>query len=134
VTTNDSTADILSVIRRIDSAWREGPPDEIVARVTPLLDPDVVFCDNNFQPVARGASVCAASYEGFVRMATVREFSAPDPQIHVAGDTAMAVCPWTMTYTLKGENYTESGHALVVFNRAGGEWRVMWRAMVPASS
>jgi ketosteroid isomerase-like protein len=94
----------------------------------------VVFCDNNFRPVARGASVCAASYEGFVRMATVRDFSAPDPDIHVVGDTATAVCPWTMTYMLKGETYTESGHDLMVFNRADGQWRVMWRAMVPAAS
>lgn len=134
VTTNDPAADIRSVIRRIDSAWREGPADEIVARLMPLFDPDVVFCRENFQPVARGASVCAASYESFVRMATVREFSAPDPDIHVAGDTAMAVCPWTMTYTLNDQTYTESGHSLMVFNRAGGQWRVMWRAMVPTAS
>ena len=41
---------------------------------------------------------------------------------------------WHDGRALKGETYTESGHAVMVFNRAGGEWRVMWRAMVPASS
>jgi len=132
--TNDPSAEILSVIRRINSAWLDGPPEEIVGRVKPLLDPNVVTCGPNFQVVARGADANAASYESFVRMATVREFSAPDPDIHVSGDTAMAVCPWTMTYTLNDQTYTESGHALLVFNREGGQWRVMWRAMLPAAS
>jgi ketosteroid isomerase-like protein len=134
VTASDPSAEILSIIRRINSAWLDGPPEEITARVAPLLDPDVVFCGSSFQALARGARTCAASYEGFVRSATVREFSAPDPVIHIAGDTAIAVCPWTMTYTLDDKTYTESGHDLMVFNRRGADWRVMWRAMMPASS
>ena len=134
MTTSDAKAQILAVIHRINSAWLEGPPGEIVERVTPCLDANVVACGPNFQVVARGASALATSYLDFVRMATVREFTAPDPEIHVTGDTATAVCPWTMTYTLNDQTYTESGHELVVFNRHGGEWRVMWRAMLPASS
>jgi ketosteroid isomerase-like protein len=78
--------------------------------------------------------MCAKSFEDFVRMATVRECSLPDPQIHVVGDTATAVCPWTMTYTLNDATYTESGHDFLVFRRTGTDWRVMWRAMVPAAS
>lgn len=132
--TSDPATEILSVIRRITSAWLDGPPEEIVERVLPLLEPNVVMCGPNFQVIARGADTLAASYEQFVRSATVREFSAPDPDIHASGDTAVAVCPWTMTYTLNDQTYTESGHDLLVLNRAGGQWRVVWRAMVPASS
>ena len=133
MTTNEARADILAVIRRISSAWRDGPPDEIVARITPCLDANVVFCSSNFQAVARGAVACATSYEKFVQTATVREFAAPDPEIHVAGTTATAVCPWTMTYTLNDQTYTESGHDVLVLTRNGGDWRVMWRALMPAS-
>jgi hypothetical protein len=134
MTTENSAAEILSVIRRIDSAWRNGPPDEIVARITPCFDENVVFCASNFRVVASGAQACAASYEQFVRMATVRAFEAPDPEIHVAGEAATAVCPWTMTYTLNNETYTESGHVVFVFTHRSGEWRAMWRAMLPAPS
>jgi hypothetical protein len=134
VNTQDASADIRAVIRRINSAWLDGPADAITTALLPCFDESVVFCGPSFQVVARGATACVSSYEAFVRMATVREFDAPAPDIHVAGETATAVCPWTMTYTLNEQTYTESGHDLLVLNRRGGEWRVMWRALVPAST
>jgi ketosteroid isomerase-like protein len=132
MSSNDPRAEILGIIRRVNAAWLEGPPGEIVARVAPCFAPDIVICGPNFQVVARGRDACAASYESFVRMATVREFVAPDPEIHVTGDTAVAACPWSMTYTLNDATYTEKGHDLLVFDRHGSEWLVVWRAMLPA--
>lgn len=134
MTTENSAAEILSVIRRITAAWLDGPPGEIIARVTPCFDENVVFCASNLQVVASGAEACAASYEKFVRMATVHELKSPDPEIHVAGEAATAVCPWTITYTLNNETYTESGHDILAFTRRNGEWRLMWRAMLPTPS
>jgi len=43
MTPETSAAEILSVIRRITAAWLDGPPGEIVARVTPCFDENVVF-------------------------------------------------------------------------------------------
>ena len=135
VSAGAAKAEIQSVIRRINAAWLDGPPDAITATVTPCFDANAVICGGpDFQVVVRGASACARSFEDFVRMATVRECSLPDPEIHVVGDTATAVCPWTMTYTLKDQTYTESGHDILVFRRSGADWRVMWRAMVAAAS
>ena len=135
MTMGDAHAEILSVIRRITAAWHDGPPGEIVASITPCFDANAVICGGpKLQAVASGADACAASYETFVRMATVREFAAPDPDIYVAGDAATALCPWTMTYTLNNETYTESGHDLLVFTRRDGNWRVMWRTLLPATS
>ena len=134
MTNQDASADVRAVIRRINSAWLDGPADAITTALLPCFDESVVFCGPTFQAVARGATACAASYEQFVRTATVRDFDAPAPDIHVAGETATAVCPWTMTYTLDEATYTESGHDLLVLTRRGGEWRVMWRALVPAST
>jgi len=134
MSTEDPGADVRAVIRRITAAWLEGPASEIVARVTPCFDANAVVCGADFKVVVRGAAACAKSYEDFVRMATVREFTAPDFEVHVAGGTATAACPWTMTYTLNGETYTERGHDLLVLRRDGSDWRVMWRAMLPAPS
>ena len=69
-----------------------------------------------------------------VHAATVRELAAPDPDIYLTGDTAVAVCPWSMTYVLNGTTYSESGHDVLVFNRHDAEWRAVWRAPLPAAT
>lgn len=134
MSSEDSGTEVLAVIRRITDAWLNGPPSEIVARVLPCFDADAVTYGYapTLRIIARGGDTCAKSYEDFVRMATVNEFTTRDPEVHVAGDAATAVCPWTMTYTLNGDTYTESGHEILVFRRDGFDWRVMWRAMLPA--
>jgi hypothetical protein len=60
----------------------------------------------------------------------VKAFTAQDPTIDVAGDTAIAQYQWQMTYVLAGQEYTEQGHDLFVFSRIGGEWSVVWRALL----
>jgi len=134
VNAQDPRADVLAIIRRITAAWLDGPPDAIVERVRPCFDNNAVTYGYapGFRLVARGGDVCARSYEDFVRAATVREFAARDPDVQVTGNTATAVCPWSMTYTLNGETYTESGHEILVFRHDGSDWRVTWRAMLPA--
>jgi Tfp pilus assembly protein PilW len=134
MTTDDAVADIRSVIDRINTAWLDGPPDAIVARVAPCFDANAVMYAPGFQLAATGAVACAASYEEFVRMATVRDCTFRDPAIHIVGDCATAVCPWTITYTLNANTYTESGHDILVLRRAEAQWRVVWRTMVPAPS
>ena len=69
-----------------------------------------------------------------VNAATVRELAAPDPDIYLTGDTAVAVCPRSMTYLLNGTTYSESGHDVLVFNRHDAEWRAVWRAPLPAAT
>ena len=72
-----------------------------------------------------------AEFLGIIRR-VVREFADPDPEIHLTGDTAVAVCPWSMTYVLNGTTYSESGHDVLVFNRHDAAGRTVWRAMLPA--
>jgi ketosteroid isomerase-like protein len=134
MTIDDAIADIRSVIHRINTAWVDGPPDDIVARIAPCFDANAVLYAPGFKIAATGAVAIAQGYEKFVRMATVHECTLGDLAIHVVGDCATAVCPWTIRYTLNGTTYTESGHDILVFRRAEAQWCVAWRTMVPASS
>ena len=66
----------------------------------------------------------------FTSQAEVKAFTAEDPTIDVAGDTAVAQYQWQMTYVLAGQEYTEQGHDLFVFSRIEGSWLVVWRALL----
>ena len=61
VNTQDASADIRAVIRRINSAWLDGPADAITTALLPCFDESVVFCGSSFQVVARGATACVSS-------------------------------------------------------------------------
>ena len=124
---------VRSVIDRINAAWLHGPPNEIVARVEPCFHNDAVVYGPDFQVVARGSARIAASFRDFVTTATVEQCTLGDPSIDVVGDTATAVCPWKMIYTLNGVTYTESGHDVLVFTHDDTGWRVVWRMMVPSA-
>jgi hypothetical protein len=102
MTPNDSRAEILALIQRVNSAWLEGPPGDVVARVAPYLAQDTMVYGPDFQVVARGRDACAASYE------------------------------WSMTYTLNDATYSETGREVIVFNHHESDWRAVWRAMLPA--
>lgn len=130
-----TATDVRGVIDRINAAWLEGPPDEIPARIGACFHRDAVICGGpDFRVVARGGAACAASYVEFVRSATVNDCTLDAPAIEIVGDTATAVCPWTMTYTFNEKTYTESGHDILVLRRDSRDWLVIWRTLVPKSS
>ena len=52
------------------------------------------------------------------------------PSVDVFGRSAVAVCPWEMTYELSGKQYRETGHDTLVFTRETGRWLVVWRLML----
>lgn len=44
-----------------------------------------------------------------------------DPAIGVSDRTAVAFYEWTMVYTMKEQQYRESGHGVFVLTRADGK-------------
>jgi ketosteroid isomerase-like protein len=70
-------------------------------------------------------------YVDFVRAAAVKECTLDEPTIHVAGDTAVATCRWSMRWERDGRESTESGFDVFAFTRAEGRWLACWRALLP---
>lgn len=122
------------LLNRINDAWLKRPPGEISGVLQDCFDPRMVIKGPGFQPLAQGSKACARSYEDFVRQATVRCCKVSEPDIDLYGNTAVATYSWEMTYELNGQVYDESGHDLFVLTRDEGQWRAVWRAMLPSAA
>jgi hypothetical protein len=88
----------------------------------------------NLQLMSESREKSIQSYADFVRQAKVKEFSAGDTEIDLAGPTAIASYSWTMTYELEGQEYTETGYDVFALSRTDGRWVATWRALLPASA
>jgi ketosteroid isomerase-like protein len=124
--------DVRRLLERINGAWLQGTSETVEAALDGCFHEEVVFRGPGMELLGRGRDVCAGSYAGFLRQATVRECTLSEPEIDLAGDTAVASYGWEMTYQLDGTEYSESGRDLFVLARGEGGWRAVWRAMLPA--
>lgn len=91
---------------------------------------DIVMRGPGFALAGKGREAAVQSYVDFTTQAEVKAFTADEPSIDVAGDTAVAQYQWQMTYVLAGQEYTEQGHDLFVFSRIEGDWLVVWRTLL----
>lgn len=116
---------VRRAVGEINALWRAKRYDEIGG----LLAEDVVIAPPGRSERVRGREAYVQSYRDYDAAATTLEFSSGEPQIDLIGDTAVAVCPFAITYELQGQRYRERGHDLLVFAREGGRWLVVWRTM-----
>ena len=121
-------AALRASVLAINDRWRSRRYDEI----GDLLAQAVVLAPPGFGTRVRGRGAYVQSYRDYDAAARTLEFSAGEPQIDLAGDTAVAVCPFDVTYELDGTRYHDRGHDILVFSRMGGEWKVVWRSMQAA--
>ncbi|UCC72218.1 MAG: nuclear transport factor 2 family protein [Gemmatimonadota bacterium] len=119
---------IGDVLRRINQAWVKGNID----RLHELFHEDIVIAHPGFGRREAGRDACVASYRDFTAQAAVHEYQEEDPTIDVWGDTAVASYMFRIDYEIGGERYKESGFDLFVFLREGGNWRAVWRTLLPA--
>lgn len=124
----DDHEEIRRLLSKINEAWLRGHTQEL----NNCFHDDVVVKGPEFQEMARGREACVRSYEDFIRLATVREFKAPQPVVDVFGSMAVAVGPWEISYTTSDKDYHESGHDLMILTREEGKWQVVWRAVLPS--
>jgi ketosteroid isomerase-like protein len=122
---------IRDLLSRINDAWINQRGQAMTAALNACFAEDVVMRGPDFVLVGQGRDFAVQSYQDFVRQAEVRKFSLDEPEIDVAGDTAIAQYKWVMTYVLNGEEYTERGHDVFVLARRDEKWLAVWRAMLP---
>ena len=119
--------DIREIVSAINEAWVVGDYEamgpyvaEHVVMAPPGLDGQRVL----------GRAAYVASFRQFAQVARTREFSAGVPRVDVIGNTAVAACPFMIAYELEGTTYREKGFDLLVFSRAAGAWKVVWRTLI----
>jgi ketosteroid isomerase-like protein len=110
----------------LNAAWREGRFDDL----RNFFHPDAVIAAPGFATRVTGRDAVIASYREFVAAATIEALDVAEPAIDVWGDTAVATVSFSIVYSMNGKRYDEHGHDVLVFQRAGGEWLIVWRTLI----
>jgi ketosteroid isomerase-like protein len=118
-------ASAIEVVDAINTAWRTGRVDDLASH----FDPDAVIVGPGFQPLARGAEACVASYRDFLRVSIVHEYRQSALAVHEANGVAVVTFGWEMEYEQGGRRSRESGTDLFVLRRQGDGWLAVWRAV-----
>jgi hypothetical protein len=123
---------IRELIDRMNRAWLEGPVEELPAALEACFHPAMVIRGGDLQVNAAGREACIQSYLDFLESSAVGRCMIDAPEIDLAGDTAVAVYGWQMTYENEGQTYEEAGSDILALARFDTGWLITWRAMLPA--
>lgn len=96
--------------------------------------PAIVIRGGDLEAHGAGKDACIRSYLDFLTNSTIHSCVIEPPEIDVAGETAIAIYGWEMTYETEGQTYTESGSDILALAKVDGRWLITWRAMLPAIS
>ena len=122
------------VVTKLNEIWPHESADRVAAAVRPLFADDAVIVSPDQVRVVRSGDAAAASYEGFLRNATVSDLRFGEPVVDEFGDCAVATVAWSMAYELQGVRMAEEGHDVYVLRRLGDRWAICWREIVPRDS
>ena len=122
----DVAEEIRAIIKKVNQAWLTGK----VAELNSYFHDGMVIKGPSFQELCRGRAACVKSFEQFLAQAKIKDFQEDAPAVDVFGRSAIAVCPWEMTYELGEKQYHEKGHDTLVFSRETGRWLVVWRLIL----
>lgn len=125
---------IRAVIERMNHAWLEGTIEDLPAALGECFHSAMVIRGGDLQAHGVGKDACIQSYLDFLETAEIHRCVIEPPEIDVAGESAMAIYGWEMTYETEGQTYTESGSDILALARCEGRWLITWRAMLPAIS
>jgi ketosteroid isomerase-like protein len=118
--------DASTAMRQINQAWLGGRLDDLA----PMLHPEIVMVLPGFAGSVQGREELLAGFRDFRQNATIQEFREHDHQVDVAGDTAVSTFRYEMVYERSGGRYRCTGRDLWVFQKQGGAWIAVWRAML----
>jgi Domain of unknown function (DUF4440) len=122
-TARDAVAETL---RRINQAWLDGRPGDLA----PLIHPAMAMVYPGFAGRAEGRDAIVAGFVDFCSNARVDSYREGEPQIDVAGETAVMSYTFEMLYERSGEKYLATGRDLWVFTHHEGQWLGAWRTMI----
>ena len=120
-------SEVWKAVEAINLAWANARWDTLEA----LLDEQCVFALPGFTQRLRGRLATIESYKEFVDQSDVHELKELEPAVDVNHDTAVATYRFEITWSMRGKRYMGTGHDLYVFRRVDGNWRAVWRTLVP---
>jgi ketosteroid isomerase-like protein len=117
--------DLQDFVRRLDAAWLNRRFEELEH----YFHPDVVVVAPDLTTRVAGREACIASYRDFMTTARVHSFDSRPAQVDLASSTAVAVTPYEIDYELSTGRWRGTGKEVLVLERDGNDWLVVWRYM-----
>ena len=121
----DTEIAVQRVLDRIQSAWREGRPDEMVT----ALAPDITFVFPGFSMRLSGRDRLIDSYRDFISGSRMRSYREDRRTIEGGAGAALAEIAFDMTYERDGQDWRAHGIELWALERRAEGWIAYWRTM-----
>jgi ketosteroid isomerase-like protein len=116
---------IRRIVAAINEAWRTGEYESIGEHVAE----HVVMAPPGQDTRILGRAAYVASFRQYAEVAKTHQFSPATPRVDVVGNTAVAVCRFSIVYEIEGSTYSEKGSDILVFARTGEGWKIVWRTL-----
>jgi hypothetical protein len=116
---------ILRVVNKINESWLAKNYDDLGS----CLDENVIMAAPGSSNRLKGRTAYVQSFRDYDTVAKTLQINFEEILIDIIGDTAAAVCPFEVTYELKGKTYHERGSDILILTRKDSEWLVVWRTM-----
>ena len=122
---SDTEIAVQRVLDRIQTAWREGRPEEMA----PLLSPDITFVFPGFSMRLSGRERLIESYRDFLAGSRLRSYREERRSIEGGQSAALAEIAFDMTYARAGSEWRSHGIELWALERQAEGWIAFWRTM-----
>ena len=120
---HDARQAIASLISQMNEHWVAGEAEPIGA----FLHENMVIAAADGAFRGEGRDVCLQSIADFLAAGTILDFNADDPIIDVFDATAIASYNFSIRYRMSDKEYAEKGTDVLVLNRTGDDWKIVWR-------
>ena len=121
----DTEGAVQRVLDRIQTAWREGRPEEMA----PALSPDITFVFPGFSMRLTGRDRLIDSYRDFLAGTRLRSYREDRRSIEGGTSAALAEIAFDMTYARAGGAWRAHGVELWALERRPEGWVAFWRTM-----
>ena len=121
----DTEIAVQRVLDRIQTAWREGRPEEM----SPLLSQDITFVFPGFSMRLTGRDRLIDSYRDFLAGSRLRSYREERRSIEGGPSAALAEIAFDMIYTRAGSDWRSHGIELWALERRAEGWVAYWRTM-----
>lgn len=122
-----ATQHIMDIVQTINQKGLAGDLDQVRRH----LHPNVMFVNTAGAVRVKGRQECMDAFQNFVRHVHASAFRLYNEKVEFEGETAVASYEFDMAYQLAGKDFRKKGREIVVLNRDGENWRVIYRTLSP---
>jgi ketosteroid isomerase-like protein len=117
---------IWQAILQSNASWVGGRPREVAS----LFHANAVMIAPDGKTRIAGRDAIVQSFVDYCAYAKTHEFRELDHSVEVMGDTAVATYRFFVKFEAEGSVQSENGQEVLVFQRDGERWSVIWRTQI----